>query len=68
MKPEWKDAPEWAKWLAQNGVGFWHWYEKEPTPAKNWNGWMMPDGGKTWFVSIGRWNQNGWKETLESRP
>jgi hypothetical protein len=25
--PNWKDAPDWANWLAQDGDGSWYWYE-----------------------------------------
>ena len=30
MKPDWKDAPEWANWLAMDENGAWCWYELEP--------------------------------------
>jgi hypothetical protein len=30
MKPDWKDAPEWANWLAQDKDGHWYWFEKLP--------------------------------------
>lgn len=30
MKPEWKNAPEWAQWLAQDGSGKWNWFERKP--------------------------------------
>lgn len=30
MKPDWKDAPEWANWLAMDKTGEWWWYENEP--------------------------------------
>lgn len=29
-KPLWKDAPDWAQWLAMDGDGDWFWYEAEP--------------------------------------
>ena len=29
-KPEWKDAPDWAQWLAMDANGDWYWYELEP--------------------------------------
>lgn len=32
MKPNWKDTPEQANWLAMNGDGNWYWYEVEPQP------------------------------------
>ncbi len=30
MKPSWKDAPDWANWLAMDSVGTWFWYESRP--------------------------------------
>lgn len=30
MKPEWKDAPLWAMYLAQDADGEWYWFECEP--------------------------------------
>lgn len=31
MKPDWKDAPEWANWLALDpSSGNWRWHEHEP--------------------------------------
>lgn len=30
MKPDWKDAPEWANWLAMDSSGKWYWWEYEP--------------------------------------
>lgn len=29
-KPDWKDAPEWAQWLAQDSDGEWYWFEVKP--------------------------------------
>ena len=28
--PDWKDAPEWAQWLAMEAGGGWYWFENEP--------------------------------------
>lgn len=33
MKPDWKDAPEWAQWLAMDGDGCWFWFEAKPLLA-----------------------------------
>ena len=35
MKPDWKDAPEWAMWLAMDEDGEWWWYEDEPFLRNN---------------------------------
>ena len=29
-KPDWKDAPEWANWLAIDEYDEWYWYEFKP--------------------------------------
>jgi hypothetical protein len=30
LKPNWKDAPEWADWLVQDKNKDWYWYEYLP--------------------------------------
>jgi hypothetical protein len=30
MKPGWRNAPEWANWLAMDKDSRWYWYEEEP--------------------------------------
>ena len=61
MKPYWKDAPLWARWLAQNYNGIWHWYSEEPKL-----------GYESWFsynssIRVGD-NVPGFRKTLEERP
>lgn len=29
-KPDWKDAPEWANWLAGDADGTWYWFKDKP--------------------------------------
>ena len=59
-KPDWKDAPEWAKYLAMDRDGRWYWYESE---AYTNNGrWCTP--GKIQLAS----KRPDWEKTLESRP
>lgn len=37
MKPDWKDAPEWANWLVMDFCGNWWWHEMEPRyNGKDW--------------------------------
>jgi hypothetical protein len=38
MKPDWKDAPEWAKWLGRDQFGVWWWFELEPDYVMKWTG------------------------------
>jgi hypothetical protein len=60
VKPEWKDAPEWAKFLAMDSSGTWLWYSREPS-----------DGEEAWY-GFGRYEIAGkdihWRDTLEPRP
>ena len=30
MKPDWKNAPEWANYLAMDTDSSWWWFEKQP--------------------------------------
>lgn len=61
MKPNWKDAPSWSNFVAQDENGDWWWYEYEP---------IIEDGN--WDRSEGRYTKafssGGWKESLEARP
>lgn len=64
-KPDWKDAPAWAMWLAQNHIGTWAWFENKPeaTPIR-WD--YNPN------FQCGRYRAAGkpddWQDTLEPRP
>jgi len=62
MKPQWKDAPDWANWLAQDYNGQWFWYENEPI-MKNIQWW--PANGA---VDSSTPDNPNWQETLEERP
>lgn len=36
-KPDWSDAPDWARYLAQDKDGEWWWYEHMPEKCReNW--------------------------------
>ena len=37
MKPDWKDAPEWANYLAQDKNGEWTWFSHKPKPEAQKN-------------------------------
>ncbi len=61
MKPDWKDAPEWAQWLAVDPDGSWFWFEKEP----EWDCcWENQEGGLMLFAG----SQYSSFESLERRP
>lgn len=64
MKPDWKDAPEWAAHLAMEADGKWWWFENQPTVSADFDEWKhagqeMPASDET---------PKQWHETLESRP
>lgn len=62
MKPSWKDAPEWAKYLAMDEDGTWTWFEEKPeifTHASQYGSWVSD---KRWQIA------RVWQETLEQRP
>lgn len=64
MKPDWKDAPEWAKWLAMDANGQWYWYEGPTEPFRDENRWDCNDGiGQR----VGEPTPD-WTKTLEARP
>jgi hypothetical protein len=62
-KPDWKDAPKWARYVAMDSGGAWYWYEG------------MPKLGSTSHYSNGHKYElahteeyPGWDRTLEARP
>lgn len=61
MKPDWKDAPEWAQWLAQDEGGDWYWYGSEPYPTDS--GYWLASR-----VESAAQLHGDWRETREQRP
>lgn len=61
MKPDWKDAPEWAKWLAMDEDGVWCWFESEPELESTF--WVTDDKYQDASEPV-----NKWKDSLEARP
>ena len=64
MKPDWKDAPELAEYLAQDKDGRWFWYELEPYIATS-DQWREQDFSCVEFAGI---ESENWQETLQKRP
>ena len=61
-KPSWKDAPEWAEWLAQDEDGEWKWLAG--LPGKYVDGWTaVKIKGCCKGIALG-----DWRDTLERRP
>ena len=73
MKPDWKDAPEWANWLAMYEDGTWFWFKDEPYESADcgllggcwdpidWPGVMEKAGETPHDFCI-------WWQSLEKRP
>lgn len=63
-KPDWKDAPKYCAWLAQDADGKWWWYRR--CPAIGDHTWQshheMIYAGKNCKPNP------DWTETLERRP
>jgi hypothetical protein len=62
-KPNWDDAPKWARWLAQDLTGGWWWYAKRPALDEN-NGFWDSAGTN----EQAQFKNEKWQETLEKRP
>ena len=60
MKPDWKDAPEWANYLAMDESGDWYWYDGVPEPSRA--SWVS--FGDMKFAGRGE----RWRDSLEGRP
>lgn len=66
-KPSWKDAPEWAQWMAQSPNGHWEFFSVKPH-ANDW--WRHPAGERSSAnnASIRGAILGDWRDTLEKRP
>ena len=60
MKPDWKDSPDWARWLAMNEDGSWTFYEFRP--RNDFGCWWDDKNGRELDVSA------QWMDSLEERP
>ena len=70
MKPDWKYAPEWAKYLAQNENGDWEWFEHAPfiDDDTRWASYLKVHHRSEW-ASEGPWEDaREWRKSLEHRP
>jgi hypothetical protein len=69
-KPEWKDAPEWAVWLAQDKDGWFSWWNMKPETCNIANCWNQDKGRKGYKyldICVGELPVD-WTDTLELRP
>lgn len=65
MKPDWKDAPDWANWLAQDEDGSWWWFWDKPYLHPSYPGWSYDEGN---FKRAGHSAVGDWTNSLEARP
>lgn len=63
MKPDWKDAPVWAQYLAMDHDGVWWWYEHKPIKLFGNEGWHVRQGRS---LQASRFTH--WGRSLEQRP
>jgi hypothetical protein len=64
VKPDWKDAPEWANYLARSEDGMWTWFEKKPRlPSFHALSWHA-NGGQFELL----FSDLHWQDSLEKRP
>jgi hypothetical protein len=63
MKPDWKDAPEWAQYVAMDEDGDWYWYELKPELLDTC--WLQSVSGQFDLV---RFPFPEWQDSLEERP
>lgn len=63
MKPDWKNAPEWANWLAEDANGFWYWYADQPWIEGIDSVWSCGGAYKRASMPDG-----SWRDSLEPRP
>lgn len=61
-KPDWKDAPEWANWYAEDHSGEKYFYECEPTPDSEIKCFRISSGRFAKIVN------DEWINSLEQRP
>ena len=66
-KPSWKDAPEWAEWMAQSPCGHWEFFSLAPRHDRWWT------SARPWRSQANNAFNPGellgdWRDTLEKRP
>jgi hypothetical protein len=66
-KPSWKDAPEWANWMAQSPRGHWEFFSANPRANHLW---MYSVGERSFANNIANPGAilGDWRDTLERRP
>lgn len=63
-KPQWKDAPVWANYLAMDDCDEWCWYEREPSQVpilKKWTTTGRCENARPHYA-------DKWNNSMEPRP
>lgn len=67
-KPDWKDSPDWAQWLACDNSGQWWWFSHKPVPLNHIWDIEQLDGlcecAHEYYRIV---RTDAWRETLERR-
>lgn len=68
-RPDWKIAPEWARYLAMDRDGSWWWFEHMPRADELDGIWFRNKALPSQFCCAYRPDDNDmWAESLEDRP
>ena len=68
--PRWKDAPDWANYLAQDGDGSWYWYEQPIYAHEDNDVWYEQRGfsGRIDDAGVAAERNPEWRSTIQARP
>jgi len=68
--PRWKDAPDWANYLAQDGAGSWYWYEHPIYAHEDYDAWYEQGGfdGRIADAGVAAKRNPDWRNTRHARP
>lgn len=66
-KPSWSSLQQWAKWIFQNGDGFWYATKNKPSDPDEFYRSRKSDEGRATLISEGE-VLGDWRDTLERRP
>jgi len=59
--PNWKDAPEWANYVAKDADGDWYWYASKP--HRGHRAWSPNSRCEQAYA-----DEEMWQDTLSERP
>lgn len=69
---DWSVMPAWAKWVAMDDEGSWHWYVYKPYTEEYETGWYLGSGSIHDYAKIPKDHSptytGDWKNSLVERP